>query len=89
MTSGAIGAGCLAIGLGNLNYDPDATIVMCSVGTAILAASLWGGIHMWKTGRRELDWMLDDYALRYGPRPYSATLDFGPTRSGLGLALNF
>ena len=78
-----------AFGIGNIEYDDNSALVMCSTGAIALAASLWGGIHMWRRGRQELDWMLDDYALRYGPRPYAATFDFGPTRSGIGLALNF
>lgn len=86
---GALSAAWTAIGIGNIGYDDTGAIVMCSTGAVALAASLWGGIHMWRKGRQELDWMLDDYALRYGPRPYAATLDFGPTRSGVGLALNF
>ena len=36
----------------------------------------------------ELDWMLDDYVRRYAPKPH-ASLTVGPTRSGMGLALNF
>ncbi|MBQ6286223.1 MAG: hypothetical protein IJK73_01010 [Bacteroidales bacterium] len=59
------------------------------LGAAGLGGSLGGGIPLWRKGRRELDWMLDDYARRYAPRPYSSTMSFGPTRSGIGLALNF
>ena len=54
-----------------------------------LAGSLGGGIPLWVKGRRELDWILDDYAERYAPRPYAASITAGPTRNGFGLALNF
>ena len=55
------------------------------VGGGILAVS----IPMWSRGQKELDWMLDDYAQRFGPKPYSASLKLGPTNNGMGLALNF
>ena len=55
----------------------------------ICLGSLGVGIPLWSRGRRELDWMMDDYVRRYGPRPYSMNLSVGPTRSGMGLALNF
>ena len=59
------------------------------VGGAALAGSLGAGIPLWVKGRRELDWMLDDYAERFGPKPYAASVSVGPTRNGVGLALNF
>ena len=59
------------------------------LGGVGLAGSLGGGIPLWVKGRRELDWMLDDYAERYAPRPYAASITAGPTRNGFGLALNF
>ena len=33
--------------------------------------------------------MLDDYVKNYGPKPHAANLTAGPTRNGIGLALNF
>lgn len=59
------------------------------LGGAALAGSLGVGIPLWVKGRKDLDWMLDDYAKRYGPRPYAASLSAGPTRNGVGIALNF
>jgi len=59
------------------------------LGGAALAGSLAGGIPLWVKGRRQLDWMLDDYARRYAPVPYASSVTVGPTRSGIGLALNF
>lgn len=59
------------------------------IGIAGLGGSLGAGIPLWRRGRRELDWMMDDYARRYGPRPYSSNMSVGPTRNGIGLALNF
>ena len=63
-------------------------------GTAVLGGvafvgSLSGGIPIWVKGRRELDWMLDDYAEKYGPKPYAASVTAGPTRNGVGIAFNF
>ncbi len=62
---------------------------MTVIGLAGLGGSLGCGIPLWRKGRKELDWMMDDYVRRYAPRPYSSTMSFGPTRSGVGLALNF
>lgn len=64
-----------------------------STGAAVigLAGVLGGfgcGIPLWVRGRHELDWMMDDYVRRYAPRPHSS-LTVGPTRNGMGLALNF
>lgn len=59
------------------------------IGGVALAGSLGAGIPLWVKGRRELDWMLDDYAERYGPKPYAASVTVGPTLNGVGLALNF
>ena len=59
------------------------------IGAAALAGSLGGGIHLWVKGRRELDYMLDDYAERYGPKPIAASLTVGPTMNGFGLAYIF
>lgn len=63
---------------------------VAAVGTAaVLGAGLGFGIPLWRRGQKELDWMLDDYSQRYGPKPYSSTLSIGPTSGGIGLALNF
>jgi len=59
------------------------------VGGALCGASLGFGIPLWKKGRRELDWMMDDYIKNFGPKPYSANLSAGPTQNGIGLAFNF
>ena len=53
------------------------------------AACIGVGIPLWVKGRRELDKILDDYAERYAPRPYAASITAGPTRNGFGLAFNF
>ena len=58
------------------------------IQSGICVGSLAGGIPLWVKGRRELDWMMDDYVRRYAPRPHSS-LTVGPTRNGMGLALNF
>lgn len=47
------------------------------------------GIHLWVKGRRELDWMLDDYAERYGPKSIAVSLTVVPTMNDFGLAYNF
>ena len=63
---------------------------VAAIGTAaVLGAGLGFGIPLLRRGHRELDWMLDDYARRYGPRPYSSTLSVEPTRGGIGLAFHF
>lgn len=59
------------------------------IGGAALAGTIYGGVTLWRKGQRELDAMLDDYSVRYAPRPYAASLSVGPTRNGVGLALNF
>ena len=59
------------------------------VGGLIVAAGLGAGIPLWVKGRRELDWMLDDYTKRYAPKPYSSSVTAGPTMNGVGLAFNF
>ena len=59
------------------------------LGAGLCLAGLGAGIPLWVKGQRELDWMMDDYARRYGPRPHAASLSFGPTANGAGLALRF
>ena len=46
------------------------------------------GIPIWIKGRKELDYMVDDYSTRYAPQP-RASLNVGSTPNGIGLALNF
>lgn len=58
-------------------------------GGIVTAASLGAGIPLWIKGRRDLDWMLDDYTKRYAPKPYGSSLTVGPTMNGMGLAFNF
>lgn len=60
-----------------------------SLVAAATAGCLVGGISLWRKGNKELDWMLDDYVRRYGPKPYSSSLSVGPTPNGIGLAFNF
>ena len=62
---------------------------MTVIGLAGLGGSLGCGIPLWRKGRREMDWMMDDYVRRYAPKPYSSNISVGPTNNGLGLALNF
>ena len=59
------------------------------IGGTIMAAGLGAGIPLWIKGRRDLDWMLDDYTKRYAPKPYGSSLTVGPTMNGMGLAFNF
>jgi hypothetical protein len=59
------------------------------IGAGLCLAGLGAGIPLWVKGQRELDWMMDDYARRYGPKPHTASLSFGPTANGTGLALRF
>ncbi len=59
------------------------------LGSVALVGSLGAGIPLWVKGRRELDWMLDDYTRRFAPQSNVASLTVGPTSSGIGLALNF
>ena len=73
-----------------LAYSIDAKIPGTAVlGGVAFVGSLSGGIPIWVKGRRELDWMLDDYAEKYGPKPYAASVTAGPTRNGVGIAFNF
>ena len=59
------------------------------VGIAGCAGSLVAGIPLWRKGRKQLDWMLDDYVRRYAPKPRAANVSIGSTPNGLGLALRF
>ncbi|MBR4212461.1 MAG: hypothetical protein IKR82_00680 [Bacteroidales bacterium] len=59
------------------------------IGGVALGGSLGAGIPLWTKGRKELDWMLNDYSRRYGPKPTTASVSFGPTKNGVGFALNF
>ena len=79
-------APALLVGTG---YALGQNLGVAILGAASLAGTLYGGIKLWRKGQRELDAMLDDYSVRYAPRPYAASLSVGPTRNGVGLALNF
>ena len=59
------------------------------IGSMVLAGSLGAGIPRWVKGQKEIDSMLDDYAKRFGPKPYSSSVTVGPTTNGVGLAFNF
>ena len=67
----------------------EGTWFSASLVAAATAGCLVGGIYLWQKGNKELDWMLDDYVRRYGPKPYSSSLSVGPTQNGIGLAFNF
>ena len=63
-----------------------------ALGTLTGVACLGAGIPIWVSGNRKLNDIADDYNRNYGQRDLSsngATLSVGPTRSGVGLALNF
>lgn len=78
-----------ALAVGSFMCFPMDMSGLAVIGLAGTAAALGVGINLWVKGRREMDWILDDYAKNYGPRPYSS-MSFGPTLSGgMGLALNF
>lgn len=57
------------------------------------AVCLGAGIPLWISGNRRLNQLADEYNQSHRGRSYGsaapATLQFGPTRNGLGLALNF
>lgn len=61
------------------------------LGYATGAACLGVGIPLWIKGDRQLNGIADDYNRNYGHRNlgYGSSLTVGPTRSGIGLALNF
>ena len=63
--------------------------VTAVIGGVALAGSLGAGIPLWSKGRKELDWMLNDYSQRYGPKPTTASVSFGATNNGIGFSLNF
>lgn len=65
------------------------TWVIVTGGVLVGGGALGAGIPLWVKGQKELDAMLDDYVKNYGPKPHAANLTAGPTRSGIGLALNF
>ena len=72
-----------------VNGDGSQEAVAAVGALTVLGAGLGFGIPLWVKGQRELDWMLDDYARRYGPRPHAASLSLGTTPNGVGLAFNF
>ena len=72
--------------LSGINNDSTVETLICAAG---FAGSLGAGIPLWKKGRKQLDWMLDDYVRRYGPKPRAANLSVGSTANGIGLALRF
>ena len=59
------------------------------IGGVVVAGALGAGIPLWVKGQREIDNMMDDYAKRFGPKPYSSSITAGPTMNGVGLAFNF
>lgn len=69
------------------NYDATGYII----GYTASAACLGAGIPLWIKGDRKFNEIADDYNRNYGRRNlgYSSSVTVGPTRSGIGLALNF
>lgn len=72
--------------LGDLGGAFGVLAALSAVGTIACLAT---GIPLWNSGRREMNAIMDDYSRNYAPRPYSSSLSFGPTASGVGLALKF
>ena len=72
--------------LSGINNENDAVAL---IGAAGFAGSLGAGIPLWRKGRKQLDWMLDDYVRRYAPKPRAANVSIGATDNGVGLALRF
>ncbi|MBR4823102.1 MAG: hypothetical protein IKZ71_08110 [Bacteroidales bacterium] len=85
-----LSASLIITGINSL-YDYDFGGAAILSGSAFLISSIWGGIHLWKKGRREIDSMMDDYVRQYAPapKPNESSLNFGPTSHGVGLSLNF
>ena len=67
--------------------NEDSVAAAAGIGGAVACAV--PGIKLWVKGQRELDWMMDDYARRYGPKPYASSLTVGTNQNGWGLAFNF
>lgn len=74
------------VALSGIGNDNPAELL---IGAAGFAGSLGAGIPLWNKGRKKLDWMLDDYVRKYGPKPRAANLSVGSTANGVGLALRF
>ena len=90
IVGGGLSTAMLIIGIDRLSYGGGAEGPIL-IGGLILVPSLWGGIKLWKKGRREIDSMMDDYVRQYAPapKPNESSLNFGPTSHGVGLSLNF
>jgi hypothetical protein len=88
---GTVLSGALIITGINSLYDYDFGEIAILSGSAFLISSIWGGVKLWKKGRREIDSMMDDYVRQYAPAPKAneSSLNFGPTSHGVGLSLNF
>lgn len=87
--------GCVLIGtvavlavpvLAGATMDMEGLAILSGIGAAVC---LGVGVPLWISGAHRKNAILDDYARNYAPRPYSASLSAGPTRSGVGLAFNF
>ncbi len=72
--------------LSGINNENPAVALISAAG---FAGSLGAGIPLWRKGRKQLDWMLDDYVRRYAPKPRTANVSIGSTENGIGLALRF
>jgi hypothetical protein len=69
-----------------INEDTFGNVIVGALG---VAGGLGAGIPLWVKGRKELDWMMDDYNRRYGPQSLESNLSLGATTNGIGLAFNF
>ena len=91
IVGGGLSTAMLIIGIDRLSNNTGGAEGPILIGGLILVPSLWGGIKLWKKGRREIDSMMDDYVRQYAPapKPNESSLNFGPTSHGVGLSLNF
>lgn len=69
-----------------INEDTFGNVIVGALG---VAGGLGAGIPLWVKGRKDLDWMMDDYNQHYGPLSHGETLSLGATTNGIGLAFNF
>ena len=85
---GFIGSSVSVYGL-TVSSDSGFDVFSTLIGVGCLGA----GIPLWISGNRRLSGIADDYNRNYAGRRYGsaapATLEFGPTSNGIGLALRF
>ncbi|MCR5519233.1 MAG: hypothetical protein K6F21_02775 [Bacteroidales bacterium] len=92
----AVGLLVTCIGLGEnhsdrfMDREPDGTGTALIISGAVIAATgLALGIPLYKSGKREVNAMMDDYYRNYCPQHRNVSLKAGATRNGIGLALSF